>query len=182
MIGLGLAASGHWPYAIKYNGEMAVANFNFAILMRNEIFGRLLYLFVNTLFAKVTSISIFVAHLSDENSQWTPLKFRLGCTSVLQVYRYYNVLKLPLTIRTAPWRHSLGLLCLWYCLAHLEGCDGVQEPPVRTPNCTHPWSSHERCGLPHRMLCDPLGPQHSPQVSSTGRKERPQADRFLQRL
>lgn len=57
MIGLGLAASGHWPYAIKYNGAMAVANFNFAILMRNEIFGRLLYLFVNTLFAKVRSIS-----------------------------------------------------------------------------------------------------------------------------
>ncbi|CAL1704143.1 unnamed protein product [Somion occarium] len=67
MIGLGLAASGHWPYALKYNGAMAVANFNFAILMRNEIFGRLLYLFVNTCFAK-----------------WAPLKFRLGCTSVLQ--------------------------------------------------------------------------------------------------
>lgn len=56
MIGLGLAASGHWPYAIKYNGAMAVANFNFAILMRNEIFGRLLYLFVNTLFAKVFTL------------------------------------------------------------------------------------------------------------------------------
>lgn len=54
MIGLGLAASGHWPYARAYNGAMAVANFNFAILMRNEIFGRLLYLFVNTLFAKVS--------------------------------------------------------------------------------------------------------------------------------
>lgn len=54
MIGIGLAASGHFPYAVKYNGAMAVANFNFAILMRNEIFGRLLYLFVNTLFAKVT--------------------------------------------------------------------------------------------------------------------------------
>ncbi|KAH8107206.1 hypothetical protein BXZ70DRAFT_885318 [Cristinia sonorae] len=67
MIAIGLAASGHFPYAVKYNGAMAVANFNFAILMRNEIFGRLLYLFVNTLFAK-----------------WTPLKFRLGCTSVLQ--------------------------------------------------------------------------------------------------
>ena len=59
MIGLGLAASGHWPYAIKYNGAMAVANFNFAILMRNEIFGRLLYLFVNTLFAKVIFISFY---------------------------------------------------------------------------------------------------------------------------
>lgn len=54
MIGLGLAASGHFPYAAKYNGAMVVANFNFAILMRNEIFGRLLYLFVNTCFAKAS--------------------------------------------------------------------------------------------------------------------------------
>ncbi|KAI0083990.1 hypothetical protein BDY19DRAFT_998077 [Irpex rosettiformis] len=67
MIGLGLAASGHFPYARKYAGAFAVANFNFSILMRNEIFGRLLYLFVNTCFAK-----------------WTPLIWRLGCTSVLQ--------------------------------------------------------------------------------------------------
>ncbi|RDB24296.1 hypothetical protein Hypma_008792 [Hypsizygus marmoreus] len=67
MIGLTLAASGHFPYAIKYSGAMVVANLNFAILMRNEVFGRLLYLFVNTCFAK-----------------WPPLWFRLGCTSVLQ--------------------------------------------------------------------------------------------------
>lgn len=67
MIGIGLAASGHWPYAIQFNGAMALGNLNFAVLMRNEVFGRCLYLFVNTFFAK-----------------WTPLKFRLGCTSVLQ--------------------------------------------------------------------------------------------------
>lgn len=53
MIGLALAASGHWPYGVKYAGAIVVANFNFAILMRNEVFGRLLYLFINTLFAKV---------------------------------------------------------------------------------------------------------------------------------
>lgn len=53
MIMFGFAVSGHWPYAKKYGGAMAVGNFNFSILMRNEIFGRLLYLFVNTLFAKV---------------------------------------------------------------------------------------------------------------------------------
>lgn len=53
IIGIGLAASGHWPYALKYNSAMALANLNFAILMRNEIFGRVLYLVVNTLFAKV---------------------------------------------------------------------------------------------------------------------------------
>ncbi|KAF9466387.1 hypothetical protein BDZ94DRAFT_1158111 [Collybia nuda] len=67
MVGLTLAASGHFPYAIKYSGAMVVGNLNFAILMRNELFGRLLYLFVNTCFAK-----------------WPPLWFRLGCTSVLQ--------------------------------------------------------------------------------------------------
>jgi hypothetical protein len=58
MIGIGLAASGHWPYAVRYVGAIANANFNFSILMRNEIFGRLLYLFVNTLFAKVNCIDI----------------------------------------------------------------------------------------------------------------------------
>jgi hypothetical protein len=53
MIGIILAASGHFPYAVKYTGAMALGNLNFAILMRNELFGRFLYLFVNTCFAKV---------------------------------------------------------------------------------------------------------------------------------
>lgn len=53
MIGLTLAASGHFPYGVKYAGAIVVANFFTAILMRNEVFGRLLYLIVNTLFAKV---------------------------------------------------------------------------------------------------------------------------------
>ena len=53
MIMFGFAVSGHWPYATKYAGAFAVGNFNFSILMRNEIFGRILYLIVNTLFAKV---------------------------------------------------------------------------------------------------------------------------------
>ncbi|KAH8983546.1 hypothetical protein EDB86DRAFT_2811455 [Lactarius hatsudake] len=67
MVGIGLATSGHFPYAERYTGAMALGNLNFAILMRNELFGRFLYLFVNTCFAK-----------------WAPLWWRLGCTSVLQ--------------------------------------------------------------------------------------------------
>ena len=62
MVGLTLAASGHFPYGVKYTGAIVVANFNMAILMRNEVFGRLLYLFVNTLFAKVCAS--FMACLS----------------------------------------------------------------------------------------------------------------------
>jgi hypothetical protein len=58
MVGLVLAASGHFPYALEWTSAMALANLNFAILMRNELFGRFLYLFVNTCFAKV-AISIF---------------------------------------------------------------------------------------------------------------------------
>ena len=53
MIMFGFAVSGHWPYAVKYAGAFAVANFNVSILVRNEIFGRILYWLVNTLFAKV---------------------------------------------------------------------------------------------------------------------------------
>jgi hypothetical protein len=58
MVGLVLAATGHFPYALKRTSAMALGNLNFAILMRNELFGRFLYLFVNTCFAKV-SISTF---------------------------------------------------------------------------------------------------------------------------
>lgn len=67
IIMFGFAASGHWPYAVKYGSAMAVANFNVSVLVRNEIFGRWLYGFVNFFFAK-----------------WTPLWWRLGCTNVLQ--------------------------------------------------------------------------------------------------
>lgn len=53
-VGLALAASGHFSYAETWTSAMALGNLNFAILMRNELFGRFLYLFVNTCFAKVT--------------------------------------------------------------------------------------------------------------------------------
>jgi len=59
MTGVVLAATGHWPYARKYTGALVLGNLYFAILMRNELFGRFLYLFVNTFFAKVSPISSF---------------------------------------------------------------------------------------------------------------------------
>ncbi|KAF8270492.1 hypothetical protein EI94DRAFT_1571427 [Lactarius quietus] len=67
IVGLILAILGTWEYPRKYTGAMVLGNLLAAILARNELFGRLLYLITNTLFAK-----------------WTPLWFRLGCTSVLQ--------------------------------------------------------------------------------------------------
>jgi len=67
MIGLGFAASGRWTYPLRRPAALVLGNLLTAILMRNEVFGRCLYWTVNTLFAK-----------------WTPLWWRLGCTSVLQ--------------------------------------------------------------------------------------------------
>ncbi|KAJ7350454.1 hypothetical protein DFH08DRAFT_110779 [Mycena albidolilacea] len=67
LIGLILAATGKWHYPRHYTGAFVLGNLQCAILMRNEFFGRFLYLVVNTLFAK-----------------WPPLWFRLGCTSALQ--------------------------------------------------------------------------------------------------
>ncbi|KAG1789376.1 uncharacterized protein HD556DRAFT_1433701 [Suillus plorans] len=66
-VGIGFAIAGKWPYAARYPGALVLGNLNVAILVRNEIFGHCLYLFVNTFFAK-----------------WTPLWFRLACTSTLQ--------------------------------------------------------------------------------------------------
>ena len=57
-VGIGFAASGHWPYAVEFSGAMVLGNLFVAILVRNELFGRFLYLFVNTLFAKVSLIVI----------------------------------------------------------------------------------------------------------------------------
>lgn len=67
VIGLILTISGVWTYPRRYTSAFVLGNLLMAILVRNELFGRFLYLFVNTLFAK-----------------WPPLKFRLACTSVLQ--------------------------------------------------------------------------------------------------
>ncbi|KAF8738479.1 hypothetical protein AX14_011317, partial [Amanita brunnescens Koide BX004] len=59
--------AGKWTYAQNHAGVFVLGNILIAILVRNELFGRLLYLIVNTLFSK-----------------WPPLKFRLACTSILQ--------------------------------------------------------------------------------------------------
>lgn len=62
-----LAALNVWEYPRRYTGAFILGNLFFAILMRNELFGRALYATFNFLFAK-----------------WPPLWFRLGCTSALQ--------------------------------------------------------------------------------------------------
>ncbi|SRR6266403_2528445 len=55
VVGIAFAASGYFPYAERWTSAMALGNLNCAILMRNELFGRFLYLFVNTCFAKINT-------------------------------------------------------------------------------------------------------------------------------
>lgn len=85
LVGILLAALNVWMYARKYTGVFVLGNLFTAILIRNELFGRILYLIVNTLFAKVGRGSNMVWEINmNTYSQWPPLWFRLGCTSVLQ--------------------------------------------------------------------------------------------------
>ena len=53
IIGLVLAITNTWSYPRHYTGAFVLGNLLVAILMRNELFGRFLYLIVNTLFAHV---------------------------------------------------------------------------------------------------------------------------------
>jgi hypothetical protein len=56
IVGLTLAIMDVWPYPRSYSDALALGNLLTAILVRNELFGRLLYLLVNKLFARVREI------------------------------------------------------------------------------------------------------------------------------
>jgi hypothetical protein len=85
IIGLILTISGAWTYPRRYTSAFVLGNLLMAILVRNELFGRALYLFVNTFFAKVGLRLSFSFELNSQNDlKWPPLTFRLACTSVLQ--------------------------------------------------------------------------------------------------
>ena len=53
LVALLLALLHVWEYPRRYTSAFVLGNLQAAILVRNELFGRLLYLVVNTLFAKV---------------------------------------------------------------------------------------------------------------------------------
>ena len=61
-----LTISGAWTYPRKYTSAFVLGNFLTAILVRNELFGRFLYLFVNTFFAKVRFGLSFSFHLNSQ--------------------------------------------------------------------------------------------------------------------
>ena len=52
--GLVVAIMDVWPYPRNYSDAMVLGNLLMAILVRNELFGRFVYLLVNKLFARVS--------------------------------------------------------------------------------------------------------------------------------
>jgi hypothetical protein len=53
ILGLDFAIMGVWTYARRYMATLVLGHLLTAVLVRNELFGRFLYLLVNKLFAKV---------------------------------------------------------------------------------------------------------------------------------
>jgi hypothetical protein len=108
MVGLVLAASGHFPYALRWTSAMALGNLNFAVLMRNELFGRFLYLFVNTCFAKVT-ISIFWPIFWDGFSLFISGRHYGGDLAARLYFRYFNSLLAGRMYLTIILQHLGGI-------------------------------------------------------------------------
>jgi hypothetical protein len=69
VIGIILAITKVWQYPRNYTSALVLGNLLTAILMRNELFGRFLYLVVNTLFAKVSSALYRVLDPADINDR-----------------------------------------------------------------------------------------------------------------
>ncbi|ERS97554.1 hypothetical protein HMPREF1624_05725 [Sporothrix schenckii ATCC 58251] len=67
LVGIVLAATGHFPYADNHLGALVLGNLLCAILMRNELFLRCLY-----------TLSIYGLR------SWAPVRVKLAVTSVLQ--------------------------------------------------------------------------------------------------
>lgn len=84
IIAISLTAADVWDYPKQYIGGMVLGNLTASILVRNELFGRLLYLVVNKLFAKVSDACHCFKFLIYIYLKWSPLWFRLTLTSILQ--------------------------------------------------------------------------------------------------
>lgn len=53
LAGIIAAAAGKFPYAHNNTGGIIIGNILAGVVVRNEVFGRLLYIVINGLFAKV---------------------------------------------------------------------------------------------------------------------------------
>ncbi len=83
-IGLVLAVLNKFPYAKNHLGSLVLGNLFMAILMRNELFLRFLYLIVIHGLRGVSRLNVTPLCLMFVHPFQSPLWLRLGITSVLQ--------------------------------------------------------------------------------------------------
>ena len=115
IIGLILTISGAWTYPRRYTSAFILGNLLTAILVRNELFGRFLYLLVNALFAKVG--------------------FRLFSFSTQWFSRWPQVasVEIPFSMHicfTASRWDTFGMCDFWIPLANVQSGhypEGIQE-------------------------------------------------------
>ena len=131
-IGILLAGLKIWIYPWNYPGAMILGNLFAAILVRNEFFGRILYLIANTLFAKVS-----ILRYHEKCSILT------SCTvdpSVLQISHY---LYSSASRRYPQWMRLIRLCMVHFPIgsivheplgnAHRNPCHGYHDQP----HCAH---------------------------------------------
>ena len=113
IVGLTLAILGTWQYPRKYTGALVLGNLVTAILARNELFGRLLYLLTNMLFAKVCI---------GDGVPWALTFFSCSETAVDPLVVPSRLYFYPPT----PWRRPFGMRHVCFCVAYLPLGPNVQ--------------------------------------------------------
>lgn len=154
LTGLVLAATGIWQYPRRYTGAFVLGNLLTAILMRNELFGRLLYLFVNTCFAKASSLhDHFLAQFADTTH------FMTVASALVQIGLHIGP--------AASRRHPLRLRHVGLRLAHLQSDPDLHRPQGK-PRCgAHHGGDYKPRGSNQYRECLPLGPEYPSQVCSS---------------
>jgi hypothetical protein len=112
---------------------MVLGNFLAAVLVRNEVFGRILYAIVNNCFAKVCS------HLHNIQSN-PPILFPVASASVSPGMYIHTA---------APWRHPFWMRGLRFNLANHQRRrrfpQSKGEPRTSTRHGYYHESCHRRC-------------------------------------
>ena len=149
LVGILLAALNVWMYARKYTGVFVLGNLFTAILIRNELFGRILYLIVNTLFAKVGRGSNMVWEINMNT-------FSVA-SSVVPTWLYL--------CPSTPGRNSLRLCDIWLLLAYFQGLPQLHPASVKSRCNTGVRYANQSHRRSIRCLCLSLDPRLPSQVS-----------------
>ncbi|KAG8741962.1 hypothetical protein FRC10_002228 [Ceratobasidium sp. 414] len=88
LAGMITAGLGHFPYARENTGGFVIGNILAGVVVRNELFGRLLYLIVNTCFAKPSQK---VAVIRFDRGLQQGLLGRISRTAVLEYHAFGTI-------------------------------------------------------------------------------------------